>query len=640
MRARVVWIQRPRSVREMFQIAVELESSGNIWGVEPPAADWEQPAPNTTAPAAPQPGAAEAISAWLRVEAAARTERERTEKMGPEMENPLDNVTDKNMEPKGGNAAPAGDTAAFGFAGTVVPEAAEAGLMDSPLVREIRAQLESQATKAAEDAISRASETLKTNVETLEREHAAAAELLFRKWREDFDRDRDSARDEVTHRAIEQMAHVQDEIAARVTGQMSWVREELRADMKQEFGSHIDQMRALVANLEQGAEAVRKEADAAVAAGDRLAQIKIALDAAEAAVDQRMRRLKEAAQESVALDDLSKAWRQKLEEQMGQARGEWDELLQSSLDAAAHRMAGRLAESTHSELQSAEGRLGERLASLSQPVAAAVSEAQQALTGIRAALDGELQRARTSLVDIENAAERMREFSAQIDAASHDAVNQLYKRLDSAVQSQVNELQRHADALTTDLPLRIQPALDAAAEQLVAKTLADLDGRLVPHLERVPELVRELTAHEVQAEESLRIHRERLRQAAESSRRDAASQMAASLTDLRGEFEKARNEALARWNEEMDSIGARATHSAVEGLVRNVEWHQRHAQQYIETLTQEALGKTNTVFDAQSQDAQEHLAVKLTERLEEHLAEAKRQLESASATVIERAGSH
>ena len=40
LRARVAWIQRPHSVREFFQIAVELESPANIWGIETPPADW------------------------------------------------------------------------------------------------------------------------------------------------------------------------------------------------------------------------------------------------------------------------------------------------------------------------------------------------------------------------------------------------------------------------------------------------------------------------------------------------------------------------------------------------------------------------------------------------------------------------
>src|SRR5690348_4554583 len=41
VRARVAWIQRPHSVREFFQVAVELESPANIWNIDSPPADWK-----------------------------------------------------------------------------------------------------------------------------------------------------------------------------------------------------------------------------------------------------------------------------------------------------------------------------------------------------------------------------------------------------------------------------------------------------------------------------------------------------------------------------------------------------------------------------------------------------------------------
>jgi hypothetical protein len=40
VRGRVVWVQRPRSHREQFQIALELEVAGNVWGVAPAPRDW------------------------------------------------------------------------------------------------------------------------------------------------------------------------------------------------------------------------------------------------------------------------------------------------------------------------------------------------------------------------------------------------------------------------------------------------------------------------------------------------------------------------------------------------------------------------------------------------------------------------
>src|SRR5258707_9289596 len=40
VRGRVAWIQRRRTVRQLFQVALELEVSGNAWGIAFPPEDW------------------------------------------------------------------------------------------------------------------------------------------------------------------------------------------------------------------------------------------------------------------------------------------------------------------------------------------------------------------------------------------------------------------------------------------------------------------------------------------------------------------------------------------------------------------------------------------------------------------------
>ncbi|GEM_PF-3695336 len=40
IRGRVVWLQRPRTHREKYQIAIEMDVPGNVWGVTPPPSDW------------------------------------------------------------------------------------------------------------------------------------------------------------------------------------------------------------------------------------------------------------------------------------------------------------------------------------------------------------------------------------------------------------------------------------------------------------------------------------------------------------------------------------------------------------------------------------------------------------------------
>ena len=40
VRGKVAWIQRPRTVRQLFQVALELEQPGNTWGIAFPPDDW------------------------------------------------------------------------------------------------------------------------------------------------------------------------------------------------------------------------------------------------------------------------------------------------------------------------------------------------------------------------------------------------------------------------------------------------------------------------------------------------------------------------------------------------------------------------------------------------------------------------
>lgn len=59
VRGRVAWIQRPRTVRQLFQVALELEVSGNVWGIAFPPEDWFAFPEDVSAPpvldAAPMP---------------------------------------------------------------------------------------------------------------------------------------------------------------------------------------------------------------------------------------------------------------------------------------------------------------------------------------------------------------------------------------------------------------------------------------------------------------------------------------------------------------------------------------------------------------------------------------------------------
>jgi hypothetical protein len=164
--------------------------------------------------------------------------------------------------------------------------------------------------------------------------------------------------------------------------------------------------------------------------------------------------------------------------------------------------------------------------------------------------------------------------------------------------------------------------------QQVERAMAQMEARLAPHLERVPALLRELAAREVQVEEGLRLHRERLRQASENTQRDLASRMVFTLAELHRDFEAARTQALAKWNEELDASGVRASHSTTESLSRTSEWFQQEARSRMQVLVEQALASASAVLDTRAGEAAQKFEIRLAEQASDRVAQAGQNLEA------------
>jgi hypothetical protein len=174
---------------------------------------------------------------------------------------------------------------------------------------------------------------------------------------------------------------------------------------------------------------------------------------------------------------------------------------------------------------------------------------------------------------------------------------------------------------------RIGPALDTMQQQYLDRTLAQAEVKLAPYLERVPELLRELAAREVQAEEGLRLHRERLRQASENNQREVSAQQAATLNDVRNDFEAARKEALSKWNAELEASGVRAAHSAGESIGRSSEWFQQEARARLQVLVEQTITSAAAGFEAQTGEATKKFGTHLAEESANQLAQIREQAE-------------
>jgi len=672
VRARVVAIQRPSTPREYFQIAAEFEFPSNIWGVSAPedgmismnmsddpnvqtiadhyessgAHEKIRTEPATESPAPPSAcasGNAPAEKTHGHPVDRASAAADESSAAGGIVETEPESPETFEEQPEGELAAIEIPPALAGFMEKLLAASRKAGgeqgggepegsvtplgvvgKMESPLVRELRAQVEQHAARAVKDAAARANAEIQRNSEKLAEQHSAGAEEFYQRWKDEYERDRTTVREQLS-------AEMEERLAA--TGS------DARSNFESEFRTDLTHGRELMQDLERRAESLRAELGAAEAATSHLAQLRLQVEALNSQVEEQTKG--RPADEMRATEDESAIndWRRRLKRESDTARGQWMELLDSSLDSAMQRLAARLAEETQNALSAGERQTEARAAELSAPALAKLAEAREALTHVESLLENQVSGARASLAELEEAAARMKESAETWESHGQSTIERLERRLEKILTTQTAELNHRAESLAAGLAQRVAPALESTGHSFITQTLADLQARLAPHIERVPELLRELSAREVQAEESLRLHRERLRQSAESIQREAESQHEATLTDLREKFEAIRAEALGRWVEELDTSGVRATHSTAEAMGKSSDWYVQQTQGRMHSLVEEHVTGAEAQLEKRAAEAAEKAVTLLDQRRAQHSVALQAQIDEAASASVDRSRS-
>jgi hypothetical protein len=428
---------------------------------------------------------------------------------------------------------------------------------------------------------------------------------------------------------------VQDQARSEYSAQVSAQQNEFLQSVKAEMDAALHRAHELVSELNHQTETLRSASQVAQEKSSLISQSLSQVEAAEAARAARLT-AGQSREELEAQETLVAGWRSRLESEMHVAQKQWSELLQSSLDSNLQHMIGQISAHSQEILQGAEKKMTERLGELREPFAQAAEEARDTIAGIQTSLGQEVQRARESLTQVEQVASRTKEISGQLEAASHDTLNQLHRRLEAILDANTAEMNRRADGISVNLSQKVGSSLDSIGHQFLERTVAETESRLAPHLERVPALLRDLESREIQTEEGLRVHRERLRQLAENNQREVDNRIAATTASLHADFETARRDALAKWSEELDASGVRAAHSAAESLGKTSEWFQQEARARLQVLVEQALVTASAGLGEKTTAATHNFETQLAVQTSTHLAQIREQVEGVAREVTGR----
>jgi hypothetical protein len=264
-KARVKWAQKLNAKERTFQIAVELEISGNVWGIASPPADWFPPQ----------------ISGTMEASTAGRELRVVTRKEQPVVTMTTagsDQVTQLVRSPAAPSPMAPIAQLMVGLGEqiqTMASEAAATALVKEKgrLLEEFRAQLRDEALKAIQSAILASKEAIaRQTLKELSEAHEAAARNSHALWRKQIEQDMESARQHMQVQG-KQVSQQLDAMAAstidRVQGKMDATRSEavdrFVSRIRDQIAPMLEIAKDSLQRLEGAEIALRKESESILA---------------------------------------------------------------------------------------------------------------------------------------------------------------------------------------------------------------------------------------------------------------------------------------------------------------------------------------------------------------------------------------
>jgi len=607
VRAKIVWIQRPRTVRELFHIGAELEVPGNVWGIAFPPEDWFA-FPETVAPELPS--------------LAAQTEAEASFEEGAL---PGAAPDDSNVRVLPGPGGPEASLALARHVARLVVEAKQqiqnavreatakaVGAEVRPMLAAIQSQLSEAAEKAVQGAVaSHADQVLRQTTAGIDEAGKKATNAAREEWNREIERRTEEARQQLLSLALEN-------------------QKKLDSVMNAAVDSTGERIHRLHQQVEESAEAAKRRLQETTEGRVEGAQARLEK------LEQAARHLNDKIEQTITAAESG--WRAHLNADLGAVGTRWNEKIEASLERTAQLAAERLAQRSQEAAQQLGQELNLRVTalrqSLEQTTAAAESTlstlratldtetvqaktslhqaleeaskaAESALSTLSAAVDSETARAKASLVDTQQAVRGLEESAARLDALSQATVQGLQRRFEGALDAQSAELNRRAESAAAGMAERLQPVLEAAGQQSLARLAAQLEQQLAPQLERATELAQKLAMGQGQAEEVLLVHQQRLQKASEQTLQEATARLSAQL-------EQKLTPQLEQANAALQKLAA-VQEQAEEGL----RAHQLHLQQVTEQSAQEATAHLQETLRRFEKDFQEAGRVANAQRLAE-----------------------
>jgi len=698
VRGRVAWIQRPRTVRQLFQVALELETPGNTWGIAFPPPDWFSPSESVRVSGA-YPGSADATP-----EASDTAE----------IHLPL-------TEPEPA-AIPAQDNLrVFPAPASATDASLQLARHMARLMADAKQQIQTAAREAAAQAV--AAER-RVSMEEWEKKISIAREQLAQqvsgavaKIQEESDTRSlvaHAAAAEALQRELPQWIAPQlEELTRELTQQISNRGTAERTEQTKHLANAVESLGTLCQQAEESAARLRAEAQQAESQianraseamremDDVARQREVAANAHREAMSAAASEIRQQAAASLSAAQFS--WQTHLDNEVKAAHERWHSTLESTLAAAQEKAAAgldehirslvsRLQEETGRQIDAAresvssgaaetEKRIAElrnsfeeeaarrtsavddfmtrasaegeqriaglhnsfeeqaerQTAAVHESLRRAAAEGEQRIAGLRNSFEEQSQWLEAALGRAAESSERLGHFSTHAATAQSQALLSFASQIDDMRSLHRNELHRQSETLLEELNARIRATFEERSQLAISRFDQQIDSMVQPHISRTEEAIHRLAGGRSLLDAALTLQQDRIRNSADEAFAESLARFRENLGGVEQILEEAAQGVAARNLTEIETKASDLKHQTVDDLMKSAEWYEKKAQTQIQSFTEKTVEQAENQFREKAGEVSSVFASQLDHSSRSFIGHTQTQMEEVMRDAFENA---
>ncbi len=599
VRGRVAWIQRPRTVRQLFQVALELELPGNAWGIAFPPDDWF---------AFPDAAHSAVDASGL----APLTEHSQypTEAVEPPHES-LSPPTEADIDLPLSDAGAASEDRSERLRAFPVPASTTDASMQlarqvTRLLADARQQIYAAAREAAALAVSAEH---RISAEQWDHKMAADCEMLSREVETALEKIRvesASLYHAAQNTAVEalqrdlppKLAPQLEELTRDLTAQLSQEALAQRNAFAEQTGNALQTLGSACAQVEQLLERLREHATAAEA---RIAAFAAAAlreteetarqhESSASALVESLRAHANQIQEqaSALLSIAQQTWQNYLAGEMEAAEGRVQIAVDNAIAATQVQAADSLNAHANTVLQQFQEEVERLQAGFRESAALVASESDLRLAALKDLTQAHAGRIDATLVRASEVLGRLEVFPERVETTQQQALAGFQSQLDDILSLHRNELHRRSESLFDEISARIHANFAESSRQAAAQFSQQVEALVQPQLLQVEQGILRLAGGRSMFDAAASLQQERIRATADEAFAEALASFRGNLAGVEQILHESADSVTARSLADLEGKAESTKHQVVDDLLKSAEWYEKKAQTQIQHFAERA----------------------------------------------------